>query len=239
MRLHSSLIIAGLILASGPAAMAAVIDVDLPGTTRQDDWTDLTAMRNPGYPGFPGTAGWTTPIASDQAGATYTKTAGGGFPAGQGIYIFSGTEVPNTYGGSFAVRDESPAANLQTIVFQIEVTEAHEYDFLDEEAPTLTLNGGMAAPATPLESLIAQVESGIRYIPETEQEVPIFVNTWLFQWDLAGFAGPVTSFSIDWDLVEHTVTHSMRLTQSSVPEPASVAIAAASGIALLMRRRRR
>ncbi len=76
-----------------------------------------------GYGTFPGSGNWPAPIQSNVGGdATLNKTAngagGGPYPASGSIYFggFSGDQ--NVNGGTLAVTDNSPVANLQTVVFQ-------------------------------------------------------------------------------------------------------------------------
>ena len=112
---------------------AVLLDPELPGTTAYDGWEDLTTANHPGYPTFPGSEAWPTPIAADDpasdGGAKLDKLAGNGYPASASIYA---PFVVSTFG----IADESALIGLETVVFQIEIGGDEDLDGPPERRPT-------------------------------------------------------------------------------------------------------
>ncbi|MFI4862277.1 MAG: PEP-CTERM sorting domain-containing protein [Phycisphaerales bacterium JB063] len=228
----------------------SVSDPGLSGAVTTDLWTDLTAQGNPGYGGFPGSGLWPGPIQS-QAGSTTPGGAGlvkvsngsggGPYPAGSSIYYGGFSADINNDGGTLSVQDNTPLADVENVVFQIQIGEAWTFDFLDEVLPTLTINGTTTLSGeSGYHTLIEQFDNGTVTMPTGEETV--YINTWLVQWDLSSFAEEVTSLEVTFTGVQHAQLYQLRLDQSDsyslVPEPGSLALIAAGG-AMFMRRRRR
>lgn len=245
----------------------SIADPALPGVTSFDGWmpvwnevnnaftSTLSATYNPGYPGHPGSGPWPGPIASKQGSDGYdaqlSKTAngakGGPIPSGESLYFASSENVPNGLGGSVAVSDDTPVANLANVVLQFEIGEASGRDLWDGDnsgegdLPVLSYNGGTQQLQPTITTLVAKVQNGTFTPPDTGVEAPLYVNTYLFQWDLSGIAEPITSFSIEFSAVEHAQVYAMRLDQSDTytPIPEPTMLSAAAGALLLLGRRRR
>jgi hypothetical protein len=234
----------------GQAAEAAFVDPGLSGNTQYDGWFDLSAAGNPGYPGYPGTKAWPAPIGSNAPGsgdATLDKTAngigGGPYPYSGGAIYHGGTSSKaNTLGGSLAITDLTPVADLKVVVFQIKMTQAYGYDFYSNIPPVLSYNGGAQALAPTVTSLTSQVQTGTFTDPGTGSEQPVFTNEWFFQWDLTSVVPPITDFSVGWSSVQHSLIYALQLNQGDVypvPEPSTVCLAAMGGLAVLAFSRKR
>jgi hypothetical protein len=195
------------------------------GSTSFDGWNEMTSARLFGYGGFPGGSTWTNSILSNISGSADARLlrlagspAGGGpFPgAEKSIYFGSFLQLPNALGGTLAVSDLTPVSGLKTIVFQIQTGEALGHDFYSPSgAPTLKLNGtssGVAPSFSPI--LVNQYQYGTYPSPETGDE-PLYVNTWVFQWNLTG-ATNVDSFAIEFSCVTHSQIYALQLDQTSV-----------------------
>ncbi len=246
MKILSLTFIAGVSLAL--TLQAAPVAIDLDGNTQNDRWTNsaLTSGANPGYGTFPGSGNWPAPIQSNVGGdATLNKTAngagGGPYPASGSIYFggFSGDQ--NVNGGTLAVTDNSPVANLQTVVFQLEIGEASTHDFYNGVLPTLSYNGGNQMLSADYISL-SQVFNGTVEMPTGTE--PLYINTYGLQWDLSGISETITSFTISFNGVQHAQVYSMQLDQSdtftqAVPEPSTYALFAVAGAFVCWRLRRR
>jgi hypothetical protein len=243
---------ATLVICSGAmAAPMALIDPELPGTTQYDEWTNasLTIAGNPGFPGFPGSGAWPNPIGSDAAGsgdATLNKiangTGGGPYPASGSIYYGGFSGDLNVNGGTLAVIDTTPVANLANLVFQIQIGEAWTYDFFNHTLPSLTYTtaGGdttLTADDAAHVVLLEQFFNGT--VPMPTGDEPVYINTYLLQWNLADAAG-ITAISVSFTAVQHAQLYALRLDQSDVfaqvPEPASLALIGAGVLTLLLRR---
>lgn len=226
---------------------AAITDPGLPGETQYDGWDPTIASAYPGYPGFPGSGAWPNPLGSNTAGsgdAGLVKVAngsgGGPFPATDSLYFGGFSNDPNVNGGTVAATDATPVANLATVVFQINIGEGPQgHDFFNAVLPVLNYNGGSQAIVATLSDLVAELDTGETFTnPETNEEEPIFINTWMVQWDLSSIVDPVTSFSVQFTAVQHAQVYAVRLDQyAAIPEPAGVLMLTAGSAGLLRRRR--
>jgi hypothetical protein len=250
----SNLIAAATVVVATTSLAASIhfVDPALPGTTQYDEWDNLTAGANPGFPGFPGSGAWPNAIGSNvgaSGDATLEKTAngtgGGPYPAGASIYYGGFSAAINNDGGTLAVSDATPVANLANVVFQLEIGEAWTFDFFNDVLPTLSYNGGAQNLAATDAYLLHQLDNGTVTMPTGEETV--YINTHLLQWDLSGIGdGPITDFEISFTGVQHAQLYGLQLDQSDsysryepVPEPASAALLAIClGVAAAKRRRR-
>ena len=227
---------------------ATPVGIPLTGNTQTDDWSNssLTAAANPGYGSFPGSGAWPQPIASDSGGdASLNKIAngagGGPYPGSGSIYFGGFSGDPNVDGGTLSVTDNSPVANLQTVVFQIEIGEAWTYDFYNGVLPTLSYNGGTQNLVADFTSL-SQVYNGTVEMPTGDE--PVYINTWALQWDLSAIEAEITSFSLTFTGVQHAQLYSMQLDQSdtftqAVPEPTAGVLIGLGAFVMTYRLRRR
>lgn len=225
---------------------AAPVAIDLDGNTQNDGWTNssLTSV-SAGFGSFPGSSPWPNPIQSNVGGdASLNKTAngtgGGPYPASGSIYFGGFSGDVNNNGGTLAVTDSTPVANLQTVVFQVEIGEAWTYDFYNGVLPTLSYNGGSQMLAADYISL-SQVFTGTVTMPSGEE--PLYLNTYGLQWDLSGIGETITSFTISFTGVQHAQLYSLQLDQSdtftqAVPEPSTYALMALAGAFVCWRLRR-
>ncbi|WP_146431065.1 PEP-CTERM sorting domain-containing protein [Blastopirellula retiformator] len=213
----------------------SLIDPGLSGSTQYDEWTNtgLIGASNPGFPGFPGSGAWPSPIGSDAVGsgdATLNKTAngsgGGPFPSGSSMYFGGFSSAINNDGGTLQVADATPVANLQTVSFQVQIGEAWTYDFFDDILPTLSYNGGSQDLAATTSLLLEQYDNGTVTMPSGEETV--YINTYLLTWDLSSIIGTISDFAIDFTGVQHATLFTLRLDQSdqpvATPEPGSLAL---------------
>lgn len=235
------------------SAHAQFIDPALPGITDFDGWDNLSITNpqilnaSPPFPTFTtGGAPWPEPIESvltqgtptaaddDPTGDAYfDKTSGFGYPAGVSIYS-------TPFGsGTFQVSDDTPVANLETIIFQVEIGEGSS-GFLAGDA-TLTINETTLVPL-----FAAGFDAGAPQ-PNPFGGGTISVPIFSYQWDLTGL-GPVTSFDIDFGTAGTSTTiFALQLDQGSefvevVPEASSMILAGIGSLTALgiaVRRRRR
>lgn len=242
----------------GSPASAAPIDLStsdpgLSGTVTTDLWTDLTASANPGYGGFPGTTAWPAPIASQSGsttagGAGLTKLsngAGGGpYPASGSIYFGGFSSDVNYNGGTLAVQDSTPVADVSNVVFQVQIGEAWTYDFLDHILPSLTVTTTsgdvtIAGADAAYSGLVEQFDNGTVTMPTGEETV--YINTWMVQWDLSGITDTISDLSVEFTGVQHAQLYQLRLDQSDsftlIPEPASLSLVVIGAAFCLARRR--
>lgn len=248
-----SLVVGGRNAAAAPMLL---INPGLSGTTSYDEWKSgsLTAANNPGYSSFPGSGVWPAPIGSSAPGsgdATVMKTAngtsGGYFPSGEGLYTGGFSSTPNIDGGQLRISDPTAVSGLKTVAFQLQIGEAFGWDFFNDVRPTLKYtyfngvsNVTTAASAATNYALLEQLNTGT-FDPGSGPE-PIFINTYLLNWDLSNALGPISSFDIEFNGVQHSQVYAMRLDQSNVavPEPSSVVLMGVGviGFAAYLRRRR-
>jgi len=230
-----SIPLAILIAAALPSiASAALIPINLPGTTSVSSWGNMTAANFPGYPGYT-TSGnpWPAPIAATGAAMDLNKTAGLGFPSnGGGLYVgglASGT-------GNFSVVSAVSLANLETVVFQIQISGIGA-DWANV-IPALSLNYNGGVQALPWDfSKVGAVAGPIMF------GQPSFDYTVALQWDLTGIVDPISSFEIGWTAAEHSLAPAIEVVQGDtmvqvVPEASTAGLVLAGGIACLLRRRR-
>ena len=235
--LHRLALLAGAVLAVAmPVAHGQVVNPNLGGTTSYDGWQDMLQPFYPGYGGFPGSQAWPAPINSNVSGSGDAKlerlnggeasrptiTAGGPYPAQESLYFGSFEQIANQLGGTLRIEDTTPVANVRTVTLQIQIGEADGYDFHSPNgAPLLKINGQATARAPMTPVLISSFQNGTFFIPETEQEEPVFVNTWGFQWDVSNL-GTINTIQIDFSAVTHAQIYSMRLDQSTQTHSTSV-----------------
>lgn len=68
--------------------------------------------------------------------STWDGTGYGPYPAGDGLYAISFSNVYNAKGGSFGIFETAPVADLGTVVLQLEIGSANGYDFWDPNVPS-------------------------------------------------------------------------------------------------------
>lgn len=232
----------------------ALVNPTMTGTTQYDGWIGLTAANYSGFGGFPGTAAWPAPVGSNRTlnntfsrnepgDATLNKTAngigGGPYLAGSSIYFGGFSGDFNNFGGTLAVTDSTPVADLSNVVFQVQIGEAWTYDFYNHVMPVLSYNGGTQQITATTTLTVERFYNGTVDMPTGPEDV--FINTYLLQWDLSGVTTPITDFTISFSGVQHAQVYGMRLDQSDVytPVPApAVAGVLSLGSVTAMRRRR-
>jgi hypothetical protein len=257
----SRLFLATLIAAAPAASLASFVNPNLSGNTQYDGWddyqsapsdprTNIVASANPGFPGFPGSGAWPAAgIGSGSTGSgdatlhkTTNGTGGGPYPASGSIYFGGFSGAINNNGGTLAVRDATPVAGVENVVFQVQIGEAWTYDFFNGALPTLSFNGGSQNLVATASQLVDSLFNGTVQMPTGPEDV--FINTHLLQWDLSGL-GPITDFTVSFTGVQHAQVYGLRLDQSdsfalvSVPEPTSLAFWAIGALAMTVSRRRR
>lgn len=244
-----------------------IVDPNLPGTTHYDGWLAVEYEGNSlsslsgsvaGFTGRQyGTATWPSGIAAYQGDdghdAEVIKLSsglggpldGGPYPGSDSLYFGGYSPEHNRFGGTVAVHEPTALANVANIVLQIEIGEAYGYDFWEGEdsyLPTLNYNGESQAIEATSWELAKQVYNGTFPAPEGGGEQPLYINTYLFQWDLSDVTDPIDDFQIVISAVQHARIHAMRLDQSDtfapIPEPASLGLLGTAGLLLLRRRRR-
>ncbi len=220
--------LAGLLVLPFVGSGAPLVTPDLAGVTEYEGWEGLTAGNYPDYPGFPGTAPWPEPIASNTAGsagnAGFNKISGGGYPGSQSIYNF-------TTAGTFEIANTSAITGVETVVVQLDLGEGNSFF---TAAPVLSYNGGSQDLAPDFE------KSGTGPTDFTNPATGNPGTTTLFgyQWDLSGVGG-VTDYAIEWTTDAHATTFNLRLDSSdrytgnaisAVPEPSGFGLVLALGV---------
>ena len=201
----------------------AFVPVNLTGNTEFEGWSELTGENNPDLPGFPlRMMPWPDAIAPnepDSAGnATFGKDSGVGYPASTSIY--------NVFGdGNYAVRNMSPIAGLETIVFQLDLGG----DFSTFKAtPALNYNDGSQDLAADFYSL---TQGNFTFADPNEDQDASPTFNYAFQWDLSEVDSNINSYEIVWTTGTHSSNYAMQLDSgdtfsqqvSAVPEPSTYA----------------
>ena len=194
------------------------------GSYSYDGWVELTSAKFYLIGQYPGSSAWTDSIGSnaDRSGDSVlvriagSPTGGGPYPASESIYFASSQQVPNALGGTLGI-NFTPLPGLKTLVFQIQIGEANGYDFhAPAGLPVLKVNGQTIAISASFEPvLLGRYQNGTFPSPETEQDEPVYVNTWAFQWNLDQGV-PVDSFQIQFSAVTHAQVYALQLDQTSV-----------------------
>lgn len=234
---------------------AVLFEPALTGNTQYDGWINLNSVSYPGYGGFPGNGSWPSGIGSNRTLSntfnisepgdalllkTGNGTGGGPYLAGGSIYFGGFSADINNPGGSLAVSDTTPVADLRNVVFQVQIGEAWTFDFVNHALPTLSFNGGSQNLAATTTVTVERFFNGTVQMPTGEENV--YINTYLLQWDLSAIAGPITDFRANFTGVQHAQVYGLRLDQSdvytTVPAPGAAALLAV-GMGAMSRRRRR
>lgn len=214
----------------------------LHGATSKDRWTDLTSINHPGYPGFPGSGAWPSPIVSNGSAAgaaSLDKAAGNAALLSTSLYFGANSNVVNGFGGSLRVTDATPLAGLKTVVFQLEIGEANGYDLLNRQAPSLTVNGS-GVTLNPIGVAVLGRKQNGTFIAPDNTESPVYLTLYGYQYDLSAATGTISSYALNFSGVQHAQVYAMQLDASNVaeagsvlpaPEPATWALLA-SGLAL-------
>lgn len=218
------------------SAAHAALSISLPGTSESGQWHELGisyAGNNwsaNGYPtAYPGAAAWPAPVGANGAGSTtsaaWMKVSGNGYFSGGSVYDAG---LP----GMYSLSDDTPPADLATLVLQIDSGAAVGV------APVLNYNGGSQALAA---NYFASVDGN--YIANGFSG-PYPTTNYAWQWDLTGIAGPITSYELIWGSVagNHLSQYEINLSAGDgfvqvVPEPSSFALASLASLVLIRRRR--
>lgn len=218
------------------ASAHAYLPVNLPGNTQYSGWSGLTSANNPGFPGFGSGAAWPAPILPNLNGSAtnprLNKVSGPGNPAGGSIYTFA---APTT----FSLTSTNPLANLETLVFQIDLGNGEGGIFLNA-LPVLDLNGGTQN----LAATYSATTSGAYAFIDFTTGLPGLTTILAYQWDVSAFADPITSYDIRWSAHTHSQIYALRLDSGDtavqvIPEPASSLLLVLGGTLLLRRKRSR
>jgi hypothetical protein len=188
---------------------------------------------------------------------TWSSSDLGPTPATDGLYSLAFDNEPNSLGGKLGVFEANPLAALKTVVFQLEIGGANEYDLVGNlltglnVGPLDSFSGNISLTLTLQDntqqtlsahyvSLITQGQTDERDLPIGPGgelvTSPIYANLYGFQWDLSSYTN-IASFYISFEMVEHSTVFAMQLNQSDVfaqviPEPSTWAMAA-SGLAMM------
>lgn len=223
-------------VAAASFSAADTLPLVLQGNTSADVWGagSLTSASNPNFPGALNFAQpWPSSIPTSNGGDSFlTKTANGPtgapIPSGQSIYFVSFANAPNTFGGSLAVNDATPVANLSTLAFQIEIGGANGYDLHNNDLaqpPDLstvklhyTTTGGATGTLTSnSQSLLDRYYTFAIDMPvgPNGEDLPVDIYNRLYglQWDVSGIPD-IASFNIEFSGVEHAQLYQLRLDQS-------------------------
>lgn len=225
---------------------ASLVNPGLSGNTEFSAWDSLNAGTYPGYGAFPGTGAWPNAINPNVAGSGSAKlnkvangTGGGPYVAGGSIYFGGFSAAVNNFGGTLAVSNAGPVANLANIVFQLQIGEAWTYDLFNHALPVLSYNGGTQNIAATYSVVTEKYDNGTVTMPTGEETV--YINTYMLQWDLSALAGTITDYTISFSGVQHAQMYSARVdesdTYSQVPSAGSLALLGLAGMTGLRRRR--
>jgi len=235
-------------MASLASSSAAFLTPGFSGSTQYDGWAGLTSTNYPTYAmgplgGFPGGA-WPAPISANQVGsgdAALRKVSGGGYLGSAGIYAGSFVTTGST---PFSLSDNTPVANLETVLFQIQIDTAFNLDLIG--TPTITLYTGGTVDTG---SVLTTLSAGYFQLLSSQSLGNTgfgdsFRNQIAFQWDLSGVAGSISAFKIDYNASVHTTTGALQVDQSDtftqiVPEPSACLLVGMGLTALVVRGRRR
>ena len=200
------------------------------GSYSYDGWVELTSAKFYLIGQYPGSSAWTDSIGSnaDRSGDSVlvriagSPTGGGPYPASESIYFASSQQVPNALGGTLGI-NFTPLPGLKTLVFQIQIGEADGYDFHEPAGlPVLKVNGQTIAISASFEPvLLGRYQNGTFPSPETDQDEPVYVNTWAFQWNLDP-AVASQPFQIEFSAVTHAQVYALQLDQTSVLQPQQI-----------------
>jgi len=257
-----SLIVAALALCVTASAHAqafksgeALVDPLFQGNVETSVWTNLSSVAQSGVPGqtgsgtipgltgtggFPGSAPWSGPAKISQGGGGNAElikvsngTGGGPYAATESIYYGGFSGDVNSNGGTLAVKDASPLAGLKQIAFQIQIGEASGFDFFNNLAPVLKVNGLTTAIAHTVSTIHDQFYNGTFEAPTGTEN--LYINTYQFDWDIdaLGITDPITEFQVEFTGVQHAQLYSLRLDQSdyapaAIPEPGSMLLLGSS-----------
>jgi hypothetical protein len=187
------------------------------GSSAFDGWVNMNGTSFSGLSFFPGSSEWTGPAVSNQSGsgdAELNKSIGSAFFATYSLYFLSFIQEENEFGGALRVSDATPHEGVRTIVLQIQIGEALGYDFYDPAGwPVLKLNGSTMSISPNWTTLLNRYQNGFFTSPETEEDEPIFINTYAFEWNIG--ADSTTLIEIDFSAVAHAQIYEMRLDQST------------------------
>lgn len=239
---------ASLLLCQSILFAQTFIDPTYPGASKYDGWANLDKDHYPqvdyGYgTGYPYTAAWSSPIASNTSGsgtAVFNKVSGSGVPSDGFIYsaLASPTNFsPSAVAGTFSITESSPLAGITTALFQIEIgyVPLIGSGFATGYTPTLTYNlvGGGSG------SLIASSNLLYSGIFEDPTYGEYTADIWAFEWDFTSVIGEISSFDITFSTTNHAQIWEMQLNQGVVPEPSTWALIGFGAILLLGRNLRR
>lgn len=230
-------------------------DLGLTGTKSFDGWDGNGFVAN--GVNYPGMGTWPGPMATNMAGSgdaglikVGNGVGGGPYATGsaglRNIYHGGVSTVPNTLGGTLKVGDSTVVASAQTLFFQIIIAEAFGWDFYNDVAPILKINGQATTYAATFSHLLDREQNGTFEVPGGGTE-PLYDNIYGMQWNLAGL-GAVNSLEIEWSSVQHARIKGLQLDQTTdvygdhfaaVPEPGTIVALSAGAIALLRRRKKK
>ena len=196
--------------------LSAAISFTLPGTAETSSWVlNRTNYPSVTYNTF-GTAAnpWGAPAipTSGNSSALFNKVSGRGYMAA--TFMYTATVV-----GSFRVHDESPLADLETVILQGAISDPFE------SMPVFNFNGGSQAIPANFSAMVP----GTNYPGRA------------WQWDLSNVAGSIDRYEILFS--GHFAATSLRVDSGNtffqvIPEPSSALLAcAALGFTLIRRRR--
>jgi hypothetical protein len=225
--------VAGAVIAITQMSWAGVMPAQFNGggSYSYDGWINLTVANFSEYGGFPGSGAWKDSIGSNAMGSgdsvlvriAGAPTGGGPFPSDNSIYFGSYQQNTNVLGGTLGILELTPVLNLKTVVLQIQIGEAVGYDFYEPAGlPVLKVNGQTSAISASFEPvLLGSYQNGTYFSPVTEQDEPVYVNTWAFQWNLDP-AVAIQPFQIEFSAVTHAQVYALQLDQTSVLQPQQV-----------------